>query len=249
MWNLVFNRGFGPSFLWRLICGVLSELYLLPLDDSTFIDSPLSPLGSKQCLSLRRFLENPCADPAAKEDFETLANGGADTILVSSQLRRAAATAALGLSKRIGKTGESILLHSSCQEISRNFDTMSLAPAKGTVPQLAINGERPPRMDGSANGGNKTLGFSGIKRLKDFAAWAAGRGEKTIVVAGHSLWFRSFFQVYMPAEEEHKCKKSKIVNCGAIAFTLVSTKMADGTTGHAIKPKSVTTIYGGFEAK
>ena len=45
MWNLVFNRGFGPSFLVRLVKAVLYELYLIPFDDSCFLDSPLSDLG------------------------------------------------------------------------------------------------------------------------------------------------------------------------------------------------------------
>ena len=40
MWNLVFNRGFGPSFLVRLVKAVLYELYLIPFDDSCFLDSP-----------------------------------------------------------------------------------------------------------------------------------------------------------------------------------------------------------------
>ena len=34
----------------------------------------------------------------------------------------------------------------------------------------------------------KGLGFRGLHRIEDFAAWAAKRNESTIIVAGHSLW-------------------------------------------------------------
>ncbi|EOD17458.1 hypothetical protein EMIHUDRAFT_102681 [Emiliania huxleyi CCMP1516] len=50
VWNLVFNRGFGPSFL--------HELLLVPVDDSAFLDSPLSPLGLQQCGQLAIFTTN-----------------------------------------------------------------------------------------------------------------------------------------------------------------------------------------------
>jgi len=58
VWNLVFNRGFGPSFLWRLLSTLLHELLLVPVDDSAFLDSPLSPLGLQQCGQLATFTTN-----------------------------------------------------------------------------------------------------------------------------------------------------------------------------------------------
>jgi len=69
VWNLVFNRGFKPSMLWRLLSTLLYEFYLLPLDDSAFLDSPLSELGLSQCEALGSFLARPCVDPAAKVYF------------------------------------------------------------------------------------------------------------------------------------------------------------------------------------
>jgi hypothetical protein len=51
-WNVVFNRGFGPSFPGRLLSAVFDELRVLPSLDSVFVDSPLSPLGCKQVLFL-----------------------------------------------------------------------------------------------------------------------------------------------------------------------------------------------------
>ena len=47
-------------------------------------------------------------------------------------------------------------------------------------------------------------GLTGIERLKHFADWASKQQEgQAIVIAGHSLWFKSFFQLYssLPFEE------------------------------------------------
>ena len=115
VWNYVFNRGFGPSFLVRLVRVTLHELYLLPFNDSAYIDSPLSDLGLQQCEMLRAFLSKPCVDPKAESDFAALTSGEGYSRVVSSQLRRAASTVAIALSNRLGRTGEAISLVSSLQ--------------------------------------------------------------------------------------------------------------------------------------
>jgi len=253
MWNLVFNRGFGPSFLVRLVKAVLYEAYLLPFSDSCFLDSPLSDLGLEQCSELQEFLRKPCLPGSSAQmraDFEALVAGEGSSVIVSSQLRRAVGTAAIALSARLKRTNEPILLHSSCQEISRNFDTMAISEP-GAGPQLRGTAEleRKQPYDGTANKGNKTLGFRGMHRLQNFAAWACERPERTIIVAGHSLWFRSFFQLYLPRSEDHTAKKRKIMNCGAIGFSLQTGRASDGSLRHRIDPKSIETVYGGFATK
>ena len=120
--------------------------------------------------------------------------------------------------------------------------------------------------------GNKGLGFRGAHRLVDFARWCSERPEKTIVVAGHSLWFRSFFQAFLPPGVEHTCKKRKIVNCGVVGFTLQAGRGlyhysslrpltslaalglqvgrdADGLDLQRIDPESISVVYGGFASK
>ncbi len=242
VWNYVFNRGFGPSFLVRLLLTTLHELYLLPWEDSAYIDSPLSPLGEEQCTALQKFLSKPCLDSKVRADFSALTNGEGNSLIVSSQLRRAASTAEIALLERLQRSSEAILIHSSCQEISRNFDTMALAP-KGGTPRLDVG------TDGSANAGNKTFGFRGIDRVQHFARWVADRPEPTIIVVGHSLWFRSFFQAFLPAESDHVSKKRKIVNCGVVGFTLEVGRDGSGVERHRIDPGSVDVIYGGFASK
>jgi len=250
IWNLVFNRGFKPSFLWRLFSTMLYESYLLPLDDSAFMDSPLSALGFQQCAQLQEFLRKPCVDVAARADFETLVSGEGRSVLVTSQLRRAAATIAYALSDRLGRSKEALLLHSSCQEITRNVDSQSLAePFEAPTLQGTPEFEKPVRLDGQYNRGNKSLGFTGLQRLADFARWASERTEPTIIVAGHSLWFRTFFQLYLPKSEVHVSKKSKMVNCGVVGFTMQTGRTPDGQLRHRIDPSSLAVIYGGFSSK
>jgi len=245
VWNYVFNRGFGPSFLLRLARVTLHELYLLPFDDSAYIDSPLSDLGYEQCAGLQKFLRNPCVDPAAEADFAALTNGEGYSLVVSSQLRRAVSTIAVALSDRLRRSRERVLLHSSCQEISRNFDTLALA-ARAGVPKLP---DLDAVLDASANGGNKTFSFNGSRRLQSFVRWAADRPESTIIVAGHSLWFKSFFQMFLSTHVDHICTKRKIVNCGVVGLTVQVMRDAHGVARYQIDPNSITVVYGGFASK
>jgi broad specificity phosphatase PhoE len=251
VWNYVFNRGFGPSFLVRLLRVTLHELYLLPFEDSAYLDSPLSEEGLEQCIKLQAFLRKPCVDLAASQDFAALTTGEGSSLIVSSQLRRAACTIAIALSDRLRRSREAVVLHSACQEISRNFDTLALALPSCSPPLDAVLEVCAPgaRFESKANAGNKTLAFRGIARLEAFATWAADRPESTIIVGGHSLWFRSFFARFLTGE--HQAAKRKIVNCGVVACTLIVARSASGgvPVQYRIEPSSVTVVYGGFESK
>lgn len=44
----MFNRGFGPSFLVRLVRAFIREVMMLGTRDSVFFDSPLSNYGIRQ---------------------------------------------------------------------------------------------------------------------------------------------------------------------------------------------------------
>ena len=84
-------------------------------------------------------------------------------------------------------------------------------------------------------------------RLMHFAQWALERPEQTIVVGGHSLWFKNFFQLYLPKDVDHPAKKRKIVNCGAVAFDLQLRRGAGGAPAYRIDPDSIRVVYGGFQ--
>ena len=126
---------------------------------------------------------------------------------------------------------------------------MALAP-KGQAPRLWLpDPSLAPGFDGTANGGNKPLSSPGFKRLHEFAKWAADRPEGTIIVGGHSLWFRSFFQLFLPPEVEHQSKKKKIVNCGVVGLTLQVLRDYHGDVHYRIDPNSIAVVYGGFATK
>lgn len=57
----VFNRGFGPSFLVRLVSAVVREVMMLSSRDSVFFDSPLSNTGIQQ---VRPLFLGRCRCPA-----------------------------------------------------------------------------------------------------------------------------------------------------------------------------------------
>ena len=183
------------------------------------------------------------AQPAA------LTQGESSSLLVSSPLRRAAATVAIALSDRLRRSSEKVALNSSCQEISRNFDTMALAP-KGAAPRLALpDPSLRLSFDAAANAGNKSTSTPGYSRLMSFAQWASERPESTLIIGGHSLWFRSFFQCFLPPTVDHVSKKRKIVNCGVVGLTLQVLRDYHGQLHYRVDPSSIAVVYGGFDSK
>ncbi len=145
------------------------------------------------------------------------------------------------------------------QEISPNVDTIALSKAKDVADlpfvRLTKHCNSSTRAnikdvyDASESFGNKTYSFNGIKRLRAFNEWVFKRDESIIIVGGHSIWFRSFFQTFLPFSSTHDAKKKKIVNSGVVAFELSSVQDTDGSYIYRIAPESVLTLHGGFEKK
>jgi len=182
------------------------------------------------------------------------------SIIVSSNLRRALATVAIGLKHRLAATGEQILIHSACQEISRNIDCYASATA-GAVPHMegadcgdaaklmTLPGQTQYSKDifnPAMNSGQKPLDETGLQRLQDFVEWCFSRPESTIIVAGHSLWFRSFFRVFYDHSKDHPGKDCKMVNGGVVSFTL-NRGEHNNKSCYWIEPETIKTIIGGFE--
>ena len=263
-WNNIFNKGFGPSFVVRLARALFEEALMMFNMDSKFLDSPLNQEGIEQALELRRFLQaEPHADvkpgSTGRRDIYDVLRGDRDTsVIVSSSLRRAVSTTTLALWPRIGKTREKVIILSSLQEISRNIDTRALSAPKtvANLPFNRISGHCAPFnpddvFDPSENHGNKTRNFYGIKRLQAFNEWAFQRPESVVIVGGHSLYFKHFFQTYLPHKTTHDAKTKKIANSGVVAFQLHRSEAAeaDGTPLYRIDPDSIQVLYGGFTTK
>jgi len=66
-----------------------------------------------------------------------------------------------------------------------------------------------------------------------------------VIVSGHSLWFKYFFQTFLPKRSEHMAKSHKIQNTGIVAFTLEG-GLHDAEPLFRIPPASITQVYKGF---
>jgi hypothetical protein len=96
--------------------------------------------------------------------------------------------------------------------------------------------------------------LNGGHRLQEFCEWvfsdcSPATLAPTVIVAGHSLWFRTFFQAYLPHTAYHECKSLKIVNCGVVMFELEMLEDGGGGATYRIDADSVQSLYGGFEKK
>ena len=240
---------FAVFFIPNLIYALLVEFYLFVAghsEESWFFDSPLSAKGVRQATDLRRFLAKAEHTTAAENDIIDLMTGktkatGTDNDgskaspaaqLCSSNLRRAISTVAIGFQDRMDKQMDQdpILILPCLQEISRNPDALSITPPRGEVvpswTDKAISGFDYRRIfnqqvDTKLHNGNKPVSSNGLKRMNEFAAIVFDQIEKdTIIVGGHSLWFRSFFRTFLPRDFEHVSKKKKLINGGVAAFTL-----------------------------
>ena len=188
------------------------------------------------------------------------------SIIVSSNLRRAVATTALGFWDRLARTGEKIYVLSCMQEMARNVDTCALAGARECPPLHGIeskvediNNTPMGRMivgdSGSVVGlnthfnvGNKPIGRVGFGGLLEFAEWCSAQDAECIIAGGHSLWFKEFFKAFLDRDASKKdlAARKKIVNCGVVGFTLTHVKHPRHGDVYRVDPESVDSVYGGF---
>ena len=127
-WNEMFNRGFGPGFLFRVARGLLLELHRMTLGDSLFVDSPLGDRGEKEALDVCRYLRSQSAQEGSRSlppqsalarslslARELQCGESEGTRIVTSNLRRSMNTVALALQDRLERTGEKVEVLSCLQ--------------------------------------------------------------------------------------------------------------------------------------
>jgi len=293
-WNDTFNAGdrskliFFLFFIPNLLHALAVETYFFISgkdDESWFFDSALSAKGVGQGEGLRKFLRkekmrlgssssgngNAREEHAVKLLLALDEEDDPSSQVVSSNLRRAISTAAIGLADRFVATNTSIqqqhganinnkdgiLLLPCMQEISKNPDALTILPPKGVAHPTwcddVIVGLPPGTftslIDTRYHTGNKSIDSNGLIRLNQFCADifdSSKLPKSNIIFAGHSLFFRSFFQVYLPRGMEHVSKKKKLVNGGTVMVTLREATLGNGRKEYMIDPKSVVMVYGGF---
>jgi hypothetical protein len=164
----------------------------------------------------------------------------------------------VGASARIEGKEEKILLHSALQEISRNPDTMAVTPANCVpVASWMDAGHKDTKvakiyksfLDPEFHTGNKALDANGQQRLQAFNKWAFENQDMgTLICYGHSLWFKSFFKEFLPADSAHISKTKKMENCAAIKLTVKRVSVGRQFT-YIIDEKSIKKVYKGFEGE
>lgn len=254
-WNDTFNKGdrstvsFIINFLPNLVYSVFMEWWFWISGESTeswFYDAPLSEKGRGQAEGIYKFLQNEHFTPKEQEYVTFLKNSDQSHVL-SSNLRRAIATIGIGLRDRLRT--DPLQIAASLQEISRNPDALSITPPHGTVVAAWTDPYYLEDVykicDTTKHTGNKPVKSNGLVRIQQFAKDSFEYPKDCVIAAGHSLWFRSFFQTYLPHSASHVCKKKKLVNGGVVGFTLLKIHR-DGKDHFKIDPSSITVLHGGF---
>jgi hypothetical protein len=252
-WNEIFNKE-KALLLPRLFFGLLREFTkCFHSQDSVFLDSPLSLEGCDQADDLREHLFRT-GDPKKDVSVRVARLGTPkDSILVASNLRRAVHTGLIALYPRLERNkNEKILLRAELQEMSRNVDTESIT-SKGQVPVVDVVDQRIGKssaqwLDASQNTGNKQFCKSAKPRFDAFCKWACEQDQETIVVAaGHSLWFREFFKLYLPTDSPHIARKEKMLNCASVSFNLCQAQDGPGNIGWFVKESTISEDHRGFK--
>jgi hypothetical protein len=232
---------------------------LLDAYNSWFYDSPLSHLGLSQVEDLAHFLSNQKYDGPEAAHLKVL-RADADapkSKILCSNLRRAISTVAGGFRDRLARNkNDKIVILDALQEVSRNPDTLSLTPAHTPVQASWI--EKSSRIcdfqeifstqtDMTYHLGNKPIKTNGLKRMMEFCefVYSPAVKESHIIVAGHSIWFRYFFNMFLPYSVHHVSKNKKIVNGGIVTFELMKAETRRGPK-YMIDPKTIRVVYGGF---
>jgi broad specificity phosphatase PhoE len=268
-WNDTFNKGdrsavnFLVYFIPNLIKAIFMEWYFWvtgQANESWFYDSALSEKGIKQSLTVQQFLQTNVDFATPKEQKMLRLLVGDKSVpaqLVSSNLRRAITTMLIGFTDRLEKKhdNDNILILPELQEISFNPDALSITNPRDKVlpawtdPKSIHAYYEQNRVDTRMNTGNKPINGNGLMRLQSFCKTIFEDIDKEhVIAAGHSLWFKAFFQTFLPHSSDHISKKKKLVNGAMCGFTLERILVDEKTKqwAYRIDPNSLVVLHGGF---
>jgi len=262
LWNHTFNRGINFKLPFRVAVILLWETILVFIQDSVLFDSPLSTKGLSECVALARWIRDvgngatEC-DVQSKNVVDILRGTSKNqATITTSNLRRSISTVLIASSQKLKSSVlERIFVLSCLQEVTRNPDGMSLSLRGGVPPVSQLECRRKwhflemphlyaTNLEMLYNKGTKGLLSTLHQRLLDFSAWAFDTClTDHIVVCGHSIWFKSFCKLYMPAYVDHIAKTKKISNCSIVKFELTKL-VCDGDVDYWVDPDSFSLVYG-----
>mmetsp|Transcript_54511 Transcript_54511/g.90368 ORF Transcript_54511/g.90368 Transcript_54511/m.90368 type:complete len:920 (-) Transcript_54511:311-3070(-) len=202
--------------------------------------------------------------------LDQLIDSSSNSIVVTSNLRRAISTAVIALWDRFGANMEPIHILPCLQELGMNVDThtpimeaetpevsnFEKTSKKLNVPKLTeFYRDRLKVEQSMGSFGKKSLRESGqdtLQRLNFFCDWAFkkendnGQPFDTIIACGHSHWFRAFFKNFLPKGSSSMAPKQKLQNCAVVGFRMICTIGPEDQRTYEIIDRSITPIYRGF---
>eukprot|EP01061_Rhynchopus_euleeides_P040499 TRINITY_DN6975_c0_g1_i1.p1 TRINITY_DN6975_c0_g1~~TRINITY_DN6975_c0_g1_i1.p1 ORF type:complete len:218 (+),score=90.62 TRINITY_DN6975_c0_g1_i1:830-1483(+) len=216
------------------------------MNKSVFLDSSLGAIGKSQSATLAEAVRrNPqlsvIADQGSSSDTRK------QSVIVSSNLRRCVETALFGLAPRLEKTREDVYVYSCLQEVARNVDTLSLTPAR-EAPK--VDCPFTELLNAKLNFGSKRWHERAVKRLSIFLKFAFSREENRVIVVGHSLYFKKFFNEYLDEraqlpEQAKKSMKHKLSNCGVVRFRIQRGNKTF-VNAYRIVPETIEVLHGSW---
>ncbi len=98
------------------------------------------------------------------------------------------------------------------------------------------------KVDMTMHTGTKAVDSNGLKRMLEFNQWLFSTEADVVVAVGHSLWFKSFFNEFLPRADDNKVKKNKLPNCGVVEFVIESINVdneVESRPAYYIQPQSI----------
>lgn len=262
-WNETFNRN-KLFLLPRMIFSAAYEIWLIisGANDSWFYDSPLSNVGRVQAQGVRDMFKSP--EKANDADVKVINAATGSSLVVCSNLRRCISTALICVWDRLSRTEEKVVMLPFLQEMTTNPDGLSITAA-GHQPKtswkdktfgkygLDMDKAYSKWIDSSGNTGSKDISSNGLERMNKFNKWLFGADSQaasvdTVIIAGHSLWFKSYFATFHPDEGLGKtARRKKMKNCAVVAFTVEELVLDNNQTVYRIDPSTTRSVYLGFK--
>lgn len=268
VWNSIFNK-FGLGWPMRAITAVVDETMAFlrrPLH-SVIIDSPLSARGRKQAKELAAFVRSDAGQKALPFDQTTSVvvcsnlRRAMETAIIGLEPRLAPNRERVIVDSCLQEGSR----NADAQALATDAGVIPNYPLEGVPkPTAAIMTHL---FDAKCHQGNKTMAAtdplnSVHKRIDEFARRIFGQARHggplryataasasstllplSLVVVGHSLYFRNFFRATLPSTSEHISKTRKMQNCAVVSFDITF----DPVTGVVIsKEDTIRALHKGF---
>jgi len=203
--------------------------------------------------------------------LDQMVDSSNNSIVVTSNLRRAISTAVIALWDRFGANAECVHILPCLQELGMNVDTHTPI-LEAQVPQVSnfeksskkLNVQKLTEFYQNRLKVEQTMDSFGKKSLREssqdtqqrlnfFCDWAFKKNNNdtnkpynTIIACGHSHWMRAFFKTFLPKDTQSMAGKRKLQNCGVVGFRMICHIAPENQRRYEIIERSITPIYRGF---